>query len=210
VVEGSSLALAISALALVVSVTTLWLTYFRRGSVRMTRPTQVYFGPDGSREEGLNGQPKIFLRALLIADSKRGRVVETLYATLTRGEMKQNFNIWVHGEDRLVRGSGLHVGDAGLVTNHHFLLPPDSSEFRWRGGAYQLEIFAALLGDRKPTKLTTLTLEMSNAEASSISTMMCGIYYDWGPQAGGYVSHLHAPRMPVADAAQAPLPDDPN
>jgi hypothetical protein len=191
------LALTISGLALAVSVMTLWLTYFRKGSVRMTRPTQVFLGSDGSRSSGPNGRPKVFLRALLLAEAKRGRVIETLYATLTRDESRQNFNIWVHGDDQLVRGGGLFVGDTGVVVNHHFLLPADHSEFRWKGGTYRLEVFADILGDTKPVRLLSLDLMMSEAEASSVNTMMCGMYYDWGPQAGRYISHLEAPGLPT-------------
>jgi hypothetical protein len=193
------LALSIAACALLVSGLTLWLTYFRRGTVRLTRPSVIFFGPDGSRHEGTIDRPKIFLRALLIADSKRGRVVENLFASLTRQETRQNFNIWVYGDDRLVRGSGLHVGDVGIVTNHHFLLPPDNSEFRFRSGTYHLEVFASLLGDRRPIKLLSQSLEVGAAEGSSISSGMCGLYFDWGPQTDCYTSHLE----------RSPRPGDP-
>lgn len=56
--ETASIVISVS--ALVVSVTTAWLTLFRRGTIRMTQPTLVYFGPDG-----LGGGPKVFLRTLL-------------------------------------------------------------------------------------------------------------------------------------------------
>src|SRR3546814_10680752 len=84
----------------------MWLTYLRKEQVRLTRPSVVYFGPDGSRNDGLNGIPKIFFRGLLIADAKRGRIVESLYASLQHNESKQNFNVWVYGDEKLVRGSG--------------------------------------------------------------------------------------------------------
>src|SRR3546814_8904289 len=65
------LSVGIAVLALVVSATAMWLTYLKKGQVRLTRPSVVYFGPDGSRNDGLNGIPKIFFRGLLIADAKR-------------------------------------------------------------------------------------------------------------------------------------------
>ncbi len=86
--------LLISVLAFVVSATTLWLTFVHRGRIRMTRPTVVFFGPDG----GEKGISKVFLRTLLYATSKRGVVLEHLYVRLRRGETQQNFNIWVYGE----------------------------------------------------------------------------------------------------------------
>lgn len=193
------IAIGIAVCALLVSCLTLWLSYFRRGSIRMTKPSVIYFGPDGSRTAGRVDRPKIFLRALLIADSKRGRVVEHLFATLSRQETRQNFNVWVYGDDELKRGSGLHVSDVGVVTNHHFLLPPENSEFRFRGGRYHLELYATLLGDRDPIKLLSQSLEISDAEGSSISSNMCGLYFDWGPQEKGYVPHLD----PARDSPQA-------
>jgi hypothetical protein len=62
----------------------------------------------------------------------------------------KKFNIWVYGEERLARGSGLFVGETGEVANHHFLTPQDANSFRFTEGHYQLEVFAHLLGDQKP------------------------------------------------------------
>src|SRR3546814_91424 len=124
------LSVGIAVLALVVSATAMWLTYLKKGQVRLTRPSVVYFGPDGSRNEGLNGIPKIFFRGLLIADAKRGRIVESLYASLQHNESKQNFNVWVYGDEKLVRGSGLFVGDTGIVANHHFRSEEHTSELQ--------------------------------------------------------------------------------
>jgi hypothetical protein len=89
--------IAISVFALIVSGTTLWLSHLRRGNLKMTRPTVVFFGPDGN--EG--GIPKVFLRTLLYSTGKRGIVLEHLFIRLRRGETQQNFNIWVYGEKDL-------------------------------------------------------------------------------------------------------------
>lgn len=64
--EAASIVISVS--ALVVSVTTAWLTLFRRGTIRMTQPTLVFFGPDG-----LAGGPKVFLRTLSTARPSVGR-----------------------------------------------------------------------------------------------------------------------------------------
>jgi hypothetical protein len=189
------IAIAISLAALAISGLTLWLSFLRRGSVKMTKPSVIYFGPDGSRLESAIRRPKIFLRSLMVADSKRGRVVEHMYATLARGENRQNFNIWVYGDDELKRGSGLYVGEEGLVTNHHFLLPSDENEFRFKSGQYDLEIYVSLLGEIRPKKVMQVTLDVSEAESSSIVSSLCGLYFDWGPQANRYTSHLEPPRV---------------
>src|ERR1700738_3748386 len=131
----------ISATALLLSTTTAWLTLFRRGQVRMTQPTVIFFGPDGGTPVR-DARPKVFLRTLLFSTSKRGRVVESLHVRLSRGESRQNFTIWVYGDDKLVRGSGLFIGETGVATNHHSLLPEDAPPFRFTAGIYLLEVFA--------------------------------------------------------------------
>ncbi|MBK5264972.1 MAG: hypothetical protein JJE34_07045 [Alphaproteobacteria bacterium] len=202
----------IAMLALSVSALTLWLTHMKKGKVKLTRPAVVYFGPDGSREEGLKGSaPKIFLRGLLISDSKRGRIVESLYATLQHNESKQNFNVWVYGDDRLVRGSGLFVGDTGIVVNHHFLLPKNGSGFEFQAGKYHLEIHASILGNKKTGLLFSNSFDISSAEASTITSGMGGLYFDWGPQSNRYISHLDHPtnRTSVPQDTKQSLPLNP-
>ena len=108
------ISVTISVLALCVSAVTAWLTLFRRGTVKMTQPTVIYFGPDSPRSRDEVPLPKVYLRTLLFATSKRGRVVESMHIALSRNETNQNFNIWVYGDERLVRGSGLFVGETGI------------------------------------------------------------------------------------------------
>lgn len=104
----------ISTVSLLLSITVAWLTLFRRGTIRMTQPTVIFFGPDGgSRSSPDNPLPKVFLRTLLFCTSKRGRIIEGMHVALSRNETHQNFNVWVYGNEKLVRGSGLFVGETG-------------------------------------------------------------------------------------------------
>src|ERR1700691_5113268 len=65
--EPSTIAIIVSATALSVSLVTMWITLFRRGSLKMTQPTTVMFGPDGRHHEG---DPKKFSASTSIFDSK--------------------------------------------------------------------------------------------------------------------------------------------
>jgi hypothetical protein len=76
-----------------------------------------------------------------------------MHVALSRNETHQNFNIWVYGDEKLVRGSGLFVGETGVAANHHFLTPRDADSFRFTEGRYRLEVFAHVLGDNAPTRL---------------------------------------------------------
>ena len=193
------ISLAVSVLALSVSVLTAWLTLLRRGTVMMTQPTTIYFGPD--RSSGVEDQllPKVYLRTLLYSTAKRGRILESMFIRLRRSEGSQNFNIWVYGEGNLQRGSGLFVPESGMTSNHHFLLPNDGARFEFLPGHYGLEVFAILVGDRKKVKLLFSTeLDVSTDSSRSLLTKGNGLYFDWGADAARYHAHVRPmPRTPL-------------
>jgi hypothetical protein len=179
----------ISILALALSTITAWLTLFRRGNLRMTQPTIVFFGPDG---EG--GRPKVFLRTLLYSTAKQGKIIENMFLKLRRGESVQNFNVWVYGNNpaSLARGSGLFVSENGVAYNHHFLLPMDGTNFEFLAGDYILETYVSLVG-YKPTLLNKITLTVTEKQATEMKTRSVGLYFDWGPDSKHYDSHIEEP-----------------
>lgn len=169
----------LSAAALVVSVITAWLTLFRRGALTMTRPAVVYFGADVPFKIGEDAPKKVHLLALLCSTGKRGGVVESMFVTLPRGESRQTFNIWVCGEDKLSRGSGLFVGETGVVCNHHFLLPADETQFQFLSGEYQVDIFVSIVGGNTPHKLCSIGLSLPELVAQQLLIPENGVYFDW-------------------------------
>ena len=186
----SILALTISGLALVISAVTAWLTLFRRGTVRMTQPTVIFFGPDGPRSTR-KSLPKIFLRTLLFSTSKRGRIVESMYVTLSCKEIAQDFDVWAYGErNELVRGSGLFVGETGVEANHHFLISRNSDAFQFISGRCRLDVYAHLLGDRNRILLFSQALDVSSENADLLKRNDTGLYFDWSPHKMQYVSHI--------------------
>ncbi|MCL1555087.1 hypothetical protein M3O38_06620 [Xanthomonas nasturtii] len=194
-------ALTISVLSLAVSAVTAWLTLFRRGTIRMTQSTVIFFGPDAARAGDSAALPKIYLRTLLFATSKRGRVIESMHVSLERSETRQNFNIWVHGDEKLVRGSGLYVGETGVAANHHFLTPDDGNAFRFSSGRYVLRVHARLLGDSAAKQLFSQELDISPTLASQLDEPGVGLYFDWGPDSSRYLPHVEH-RLPSPDPEQ--------
>ena len=192
------LSITVSALALGVSSVTAWLTLFRRGTVKMTQPTVIFFGPDTPRAQSERPLPKIFLRTLLFSTARRGRVIESMHVALSRNETHQNFNIWVYGDEKLVRGSGLFVGETGVAANHHFLAPNDGNAFAFTEGRYKLEVFARLLGDNDQTLLFSQTLEISRDTGTLLAEPGAGLYFDWGPDSSRYLPHVEK-RPPSPD-----------
>ena len=184
------IAIVISGIALAVSAITAWLTLIRRGNLRMTQPTVIFFGPDGGRREGERPRLKVFLRTLLYSTSRRGQTVESMHVNLQRAESKQNFSIWVYGDDRLARGSGLHVGIDGFACNHHFLLPEDGADFRLLPGKYILRVYCKRVTDRDPIRLAQIALGISESHAKALQDENAGIYFDWGPDQQAYDPHI--------------------
>ena len=184
------IAVGLSALALCVSVFTAWLSFFRHGELRMTQPTVIFFGPDGGRRDGQKPRLKVFLRTLLYSTSRRGQTVESMHVNLQRAESKQNFSIWVYGDDRLARGSGLYVGADGVACNHHFLLPEDGADLRLVHGQYTVRVYAKRVRDREPRQLAQIALAISESQARELENDDAGIYFDWGPDQQAYHAHI--------------------
>jgi len=184
----STIAITLSAAALAVSLITMWVTLFRRGSLKMTQPTTVMFGPDGRHHEG---SPKIYLRALLYSTAKRGHVIENMFVRLSCGEHRQSFPIWVLGNERLFRGSGIFVGDQGVVADHHFLLAPDT-QYAFKAGEYRLEVFARVVGASQAEALWSNSLIISESDARMLAQPHNAIYFDWGPDSNRYIASIHS------------------
>jgi len=118
-----------------------------------------------------------------------------MYVSLKRNESKQNFSIWVYGDKSLVRGSGLHIGASGIAVSHHFLAPEKIDQFKFSQGTYHLEVFAQLLGNNQTLRLFQQELVVSEMDAKALEDEDCGLYFDWGPDAGKYLPHIDKKRM---------------
>jgi hypothetical protein len=178
----------ISFLALAVSATTAWLTLLRRGSLKMTRPSVIFFGRDGPVNQRV--ALKVYLRAHLFSTATRPQIVEGMYLTLRRGESAQTFSIRVHGEkDKLVRGCGLSVTADGVAFDHHFLLPRDGTPYVFLPGQYTVQLRANVVGRSSPILLATSELDLSKDQADAISKG-AGVYFDWGPDSRTYHAHI--------------------
>jgi hypothetical protein len=184
-----TISLVLSLLALVVSATTAWLTLLRRATVKMTQPTTIYFGPDSNRH---SDYPKIYLRALLYSTAARGCILQRMFALLRQGDDARYFDVWVYGDDTLRRGSGLFIPQTGLATNHHFLLPLDSTDYRFLTGSYTLELWCAIVGERHARLLSSFELAVTQEQATELEGRDNGLYFDWSANNKGYRSHTRA------------------
>jgi hypothetical protein len=184
---ADSVSAMISALALSISAFTLWLTFLRRGTIKMTQPRQIFLGPDGPNHQG---QPKVVLRTILFSTAKRGRFIEGMHVSLSKNERKQNFPIWVQGNENLSLGSGLFVGENGHSASHHFLTLDDATDFQFTSGRYRLQVFAKLLDAKSNLLLFTQELLITESQARELAEPNAGIFFDWGPDSSEYVARV--------------------
>jgi len=185
------LSLAVSIVALLISVWTFWLSRVKKGIIKMTRPTVIFFGPDGAGKE----HKKVFVRTLLYSTADRGIYIQNMYIRLQRGESHQNFNVWVYDNNGLVRGSGLFVDKSGIACNHHFLLPRDGSHYEFIPGEYLLEVFVEAV-EKDPIKIFEQKLSVSDKQEEAMSLKKVGIYYDWAPNSQSYCAHVDTEPKP--------------
>jgi hypothetical protein len=151
----------------------------------MTRPTIIFLGPDGG--EGRHN--KVFIRTLLYSTSERGKYIQNMFIRLQRGEMVQNFNVWVYDNNGLVRGSGLFVNKSGIACNHHFLLPRDGSNYDFLAGDYILQVYVETV-DESSRKIFEQKLSLSKSQHDEMLAKKSGIYFDWAPNTQNYFSHV--------------------
>jgi hypothetical protein len=182
--------LLISILALIVSIATAWLTLFRRGKLRMTRPVFVGFVWDTP-----GGEPKIFLRAMLYATGKRGYVIESLYLKVHCQRIEHLFSFWTLRQDgRMTIGSGTRVGEDGVSADFHFLPPKAGHTFKFLTGEYDIAVYAIIANRNSPTLLSKLRLTLSEEQARAMRpNMMNGVFFNWQPEQGSYHSYVEGP-----------------
>ena len=179
--------LIISLLALLISALTFYYSRLKKGIVKMTKPTTIFFGPDGIHMEN-SKEKKVFIRTLLYSSSDRGQYIQNMYLRLQRGESIQNFNVWVYGDSGLSRGSGLFINKEGISSNHHFLLPRDTV-YDFLPGEYNLEVFVETVNN-KSYKIFEQNLNITNAQYEEVRDKKSGIFYDWAPNSKKYDAHV--------------------
>ena len=178
----------ISVLALCVSLFTAWFTILRRGTVRSTRPSFVAFRYDFVGKP--HPQAKIFLRTLLFSTGKRGLVIESLFLRVREWARSDEFSFWGHGDKGLVRGSGLFVGENGVVTNHHFNSINSEMLFPFTPGTYDLELVAKLVNRNRLVPLSRIVLNLPTGAFDSHISPDTAVYFNCSPEEKRYVTSI--------------------
>jgi len=175
----------LSAAAITLSAVTLWLTVLRRGSLKMTKPTLIFFGTDG----GSMQQRKIVIRTHLFSTSQRGITIENMFVKLWHKDVIQTFGYWGFHEEKMARGTGLFVDQTGVTYYHHFVILDTESTFRFQPGPQIIEVYASLF-DSEPRLLDQVTLTIDEETAKAMEHPAMGLEFNLEPERRIYVSHL--------------------
>ncbi|MBI3641369.1 MAG: hypothetical protein HY222_03135 [Thaumarchaeota archaeon] len=181
--------LAVAAGSFAISIVTLYLTYFQRGKLKMTRPTALFFARDGP-----DGQFKIVVTALLYNTAKRGQVVESMLIKLIRDGSVTTFGEWIYWEGNKVHLGGVKIGEEGRTLFDHFLLSDVTNSFNFTMGKYLLEIYALQVGIKAPTKLFHTKFIIDAEAAEAIKPEGLGFALLWNQDTQSYKTQIGPPR----------------
>jgi hypothetical protein len=179
---------AISGVALAVSLFTLWFSILRQSKVCSTHPAFIAIRYDFVGKKF--PQAKIFLRSLLYSTGKRGRVVESLFLRVNEGARNAEFSFWGYGDKDLVRGSGLFVSEEGIATNHHFNPVHAKEPFVFSGGTYTLELVAKLVGRKRLESLWVIPVTVPNDVFGTTIARENAIFFNWSPEQNKYIASV--------------------
>lgn len=184
--------LSISGIALIISSIALWVAQFNKGQLQMTQPTLLCM-----KRETPKGTPKLFFRTLLFTTGTQGRVVENMFLKVRLQNETYIFDFWGHTESgKLTLGSGLFVGATGLVCDHHFNPREGLDDFLFVGGEYRIEVFATVVGQKRPKKLMELAFTVNSLQAAELIQIPTReLYLFWNAETRQYEGRVeHNPR----------------
>jgi len=111
-----------------------------------------------------------------------------MYLKVRRDQSTYVLGFWGYGDQpkSLLAGSGLRVGEDGVVYNHHFLPLKGQSGLQFEPGSYVVEVYASVVGKRSAVRLYTLRLSLSNDDAEVLSDKANVILYSLEPETREY------------------------
>ncbi|WP_159592611.1 hypothetical protein [Chelativorans xinjiangense] len=120
-----------------------------------------------------------------------------MFAKLHHRDSEQIFSFWGYGETtQLSPGSGLYVGRTGVVLNHHFVLSVHQPEYEFTAGDYRVEVFARVVGKKRPAKLAEGSVSVTEEQAAILANRG-GILFELSSDGQTYIGHARD-EMPQA------------
>lgn len=118
------------------------------------------------------------------------------------------FDFWGHtiGNEKLTLGSGLFVSPTGVASDHHFNPRQGSSiDFLYVDGDYQIDVFATIVGQRKPKLLDRVSFYVDSVQAAELIQIPTReMYLLWNADTRSYDGHVRHENRP-RDNNNAPV-----
>ncbi|MFA5272402.1 MAG: hypothetical protein WC412_08740 [Candidatus Omnitrophota bacterium] len=178
----------LSGIAVIISFIVLWLTYLRRGMVKMTQPSLIAFVPE-------NNSLKICLQTLLFSTSYKGNVIENVWIKLQNKQQCHCFTLWAYrgkGGGEIIKGSGLFISREGVPTMHYFMLNAFKQENIFIEDDIKLKVYCDIINCKYGVLLGEIELAF-NKEHIDMLQKGTGILFDWNPTVPKYTPCISKP-----------------
>ncbi|ODT75573.1 MAG: hypothetical protein ABS76_33710 [Pelagibacterium sp. SCN 64-44] len=194
----STITAIIAVVALVISASTFWLTHFNRGRLRLTRPMMFFFGWDNRDDDDT---PKVTFRAALFSTASKGQLLENLYLVLHHPDGKTTLPFWGYDAGSgMVRGSGVHVPQSGLVAYHHFNPIGVDELLSFSPGSYRVEVWAKDFLSKSNKKIGEYLFSLSADVGTNLRHRDGGVLWSWSPTDMEYVPEVSPRKIPLKNA----------
>lgn len=159
--------IAASLLAILISVTALYVANFWKGKIHCSNPTQFFLGYSNDEK----AKPHVAVHSFIYASGTNGRVIEHMFVEFEQSERKQTFNVWYFGKTvNRTRVGGLRILRDGINLNNLFYPPDGEPDLKFASGKFTLRLFARIAGKDHPQKLNETTLELTDNLVQAIKS----------------------------------------
>jgi hypothetical protein len=111
------------------------------------------------------------------------------------------FDYWGHTDaGKLTLGSGLFVGPNGVACDHHFNPRLNVEHFLFAAGSYRIEVFATIVGQIRPIKLSEIRFDVGGDDAPELLQVLNReLFLYWNPEERKYEAQVERPPMRPAE-----------
>ena len=120
---------------------------------------------------------------------RSAHIIENMFVRLRHGHQTAIFNIWFYDDTSQSRGSGLLVGEEGVVAHHFFHQQKNEAGLDVFPGDYKVEVYAILAAKQK-LLLSTVPVTITSEQVAAIKSDNSTLVFDWHPDTNTYQSHL--------------------
>ena len=173
--------LVFSSIAIFLSGLTAWLTLFRKGKLKMTKPTPILLCYE-------KGNAKISFYTMFYSTAFRGQLIESIYILFEQNKKYISFNKWGYDSEGQVFTSGLYIKPEGIAQNHQFYT--SDKHFSFQPGVLKINIYANLANKKNPIKLESIPLRIPVENEADCKDKTKGFMFEWESDRNSYLLRI--------------------